>query len=208
MIKNNCIRKSIILVMAFIFAVISNIDASLARGRYPLFKRDIPKAAWVAPYFKIIDSRAREACLMPLRSRIIGGENLELRVWEGNSANRLSGFVIKRQDGNWSAFYIPNTPIVKVRNKTKLQSVTPRSGWDSLINRLSGKGLLTLPDSTQIKGYRNNSDTTFYVFEIGQKNSYRTFMYNNLETQTFSEAKAILEMVNLLKAEFGVNTLR
>jgi len=83
-----------------------------------------------------------------------------------------------------------------------LYEVFPRTDWASLWEKLETLGILTLPDASTLPNVKRFLDGITYIVEINDGGSYRTYMYNDLEHQDFSEAKQMIEIIKTLQDEF------
>lgn len=176
-------------------------DAALAMGeRRP--RLEVPDAAWVPIFFEEIDERAGLAGLPSLRSAVLPGDDLEVRVWVGFGVTMLSGYVIKRSGKRWSAFRIrPAWP--EGLDSYRGLPVTPKSEWESFWGRLDSGGILTLPDSTQVDdtGRFDVHDATSYVVEVNTRGTYRTYMHVNPKLVDYPEAERMGAIIEIIEDE-------
>lgn len=76
-------------------------SAPMAQDKQQL-KLAIPVADWEPIFFRSINERAAAADLKDLRSTVLINDDLEVRVWRGFGVTALTGYVIKREGGQWS----------------------------------------------------------------------------------------------------------
>lgn len=89
----------------------------------------------------------------------------------------LSGIVIQRKEGKWSASELREDAHQKQVETTRLE---PRKSWDHAWATLEEKGLLTLPDfSTLPPSDYAVLDGSSIVVEVFTTGKYRTYMYPN-----------------------------
>ena len=177
--------------------------ARVSQGKKQM-KLDIPNGAWVPEFFKEIDERAKAAKLNDLRSTVLPDGDLEVRVWGGFGILAVQGLIIKRTAGQWSALHLPSIS-PNSANSYRNVPVAPKSGWEPLWKQLVGEGVLTLPDSSQLRDGVSVTDGISYVVEINLNKTYRTYMYGNPQQQKSPEAKQMLQIVHTLSEEFGVH---
>ncbi|HLN98459.1 MAG TPA: hypothetical protein VK208_08370 [Pyrinomonadaceae bacterium] len=171
-------------------------------------KKVEPNAAsgtWEPIFFSAIDERAKIAKLTNLRTAFLSNEDLELRVWIGFGLIPLEGFVISHRGEQWSAIHLrsigPHLP------KSRYQNVlpTPRSGWDHFWRRLTDEGILSLPDSSELKDEVMTRDGESFVVEIKWHDSYRAYHYQNPQSQKWPEAASMIRIAKVILEEFQIN---
>jgi hypothetical protein len=163
-----------------------------------------PNSDWERIYFEEINERARVARLPNLRTLVLPGGDLEVRVWNGFGVSALEGFVMKRSSGKWSAMQLDGIYSGLPRNKYQVKLQIPKSGWKECWKRLVDTGLLTLPDASQLGDEPHVTDGTSYVVEYKVDGNYRTYRYSNPEYHDRDEAKQMLEISNIIYEEFGI----
>jgi len=167
------------------------------------FRLVIPKETWEPIFFKAIDERAALAKLPNLRAIRLSNDDLETRIWIGFGLTALRGFDLNRSAGQWTGIYIQGIrPQLSPREYEKVLAA-PKSGWQSLWQRLSDKGILALPDARAIACEGGALDGVSYVVENNFDNTYRTYMYDNPQFAKCKEAKQIIEIVDTFYDEFG-----
>jgi len=161
----------------------------------------VPDANWERLYFGVINNQTANMGLPDLRSEHLPKGSFEARLWIGFGTRPLQGFIIKKDKEGWSGLHIPpvNSP-----TKDDLKDVSPKSGWEKLWVRLVEEGMLSLPDSSELKGEVFDLDGDSYVIETNADNIYRTYQYSNPELQSWPEAKHVTEISRILFEEFGI----
>lgn len=160
----------------------------------------IPKDTWEPIYFQSINKVTNQAKLKSLRSYFVNGDDLEIRFWSGFGLQPLGGFILKRSNGTWSGLCITEN-FRKEGPPIESRSVTPQQGWDYLWQRLSTYGIMTLPDSSQLKDEARVMDGVSYVVELNHRDQYRTYQYGNPYDQPWPEAIQIQKIAHLLNKE-------
>ncbi len=161
--------------------------------------------AWEPIFFEEINERAKLAKLGNLRRATLPKDDLELRVWIGFGVIPLEGIIIRRRSGRWSALHLRSlTPHLARHNYEKALGV-PKSGWDPLWQHLVREGILTLPDSSELKDDVLVMDGESFVIEVNKGGSYRTYKYSNPDLQKWPEAKRITEIVQTILNEFDIH---
>jgi len=139
----------------------------------------IPNSRWVPIFFKEIDRVTNLAELPELKKVHVNQGDVEVRFWHGFSLAPLEGVIVKRTNGHWSAVHLNANNYFEPQSEdvvvTELKP--PKSGWEAFWRSLVDKGLLTLPDYSEINCEGDGFDSLDYVVEINQDNSYRTYMY-------------------------------
>ncbi len=184
-----------------ILAVLLGFTFVLGNGETAELKRDIPKAPWEPIFFETINQVTRKGGLKPLRAAPLPADSLEVRVWIGFGLSPLQLFSLRRDGSKWKGQHL--TDIIQKTNSVQLRSVTPKSGWDELWKKLVQLDLLTLPDSSTLRGEETVLDGVSYVVEINREGRYRTYQYGNPEYQKWPEAKKIIKIVEMLYDELA-----
>lgn len=165
--------------------------------------KSIPDATWEPIFFKTINKRASEARLPDLRSSVLTGNDLELRMWSGFGLTELRGYLVKRVDGHWSGqLLLPSNS--KRPSAKEIEEITPKSGWEVFWARITQEGLLTLPDSSQLPDGAIDPDGIAYVIEIRNSEGYRTYMYQDPRYKPSPEFQHMSRIVDIFFEEFGV----
>lgn len=154
--------------------------------------------------FEEINKRAKLAKLGNLRRVSLPEDDLELRVWIGFGVIPLEGFVIKRSSGRWLSTHLRSISPRLARRDYQRTLQAPKSGWEPFWQHLTNEGVLTLPDSSELKGEILAADGESFVVEVKRGNSYRTYRYSNPDLQQWPEAKSILGIVQTVLDEFDV----
>ena len=149
-----------------------------------------------------IDRVSRLARLSALKSAKLARNDREVRVWYGFGLILLEGFVIKRNNNQWSAFHLKadgHNPryITKV---ARIQLQVPKSGWEKCWQRLADAGILTLPSGIEEP---DPDDEGFYV-ETMTDGSYRNYEYFSPEYSKAPNAKLMLAIGDIISEEFGL----
>jgi hypothetical protein len=155
-----------------------------------------------ALFAETIRERAEKANLPPLKSKNLSDDDIEFRMWVGFGKKPLEGFVVSRIGGRWGGTFLESINLTTrppYRRELSLQN-----GWEKLWSQLVDAGLLTLPDSSQLKDEVLVNDGTSYVVEVMQGSVYRTYAYMNPDYQKWREAKQMLRMANILYKGFGI----
>ena len=149
-----------------------------------------------------IHERTEKANLPPLKSKNLSGDDIEFRMWVVFGEEPLEGFVVSRIGGRWGGTFLESINLTT--RPPYRRELSPKNGWEKLWSQLVDAGLLTLPDSSQLKDAVEVIDGTSYVVEVRQGSVYRTYAYVNPYYQKWREAKQMLKMANILYKEFGI----
>jgi hypothetical protein len=167
----------------------------------------MPAASWEPIFFRVINRRTGTANLPALRAVSLPDEDLEVRVWVGSfGPYGEDGFILRRSSGRWSGIYLHGISERRPPegNQEQKTPVTPKSGWEKLWQRLTGEGILTLPDAKAIGCQVGGLDSISYVVEANAGGVYRTYMYDNPQDAKCDEAKRVIEISETLYDEFGL----
>jgi hypothetical protein len=176
----------------------------LAAGPAAAQVRDIPDARWEPIYFKSINEFTSRAGWRPLRGQSLGADSIEVRIWIGFGVGPMEVMALRRDGATWSGRY--GRGQVERPGPVSVTVAAPKSSWEALWRRLTGLGILTLPDESSLpkSGAGQSAEMTdgvSYVVEISTDGRYRTYMYGNPDHADWPEARRIVEIIGLLRAE-------
>lgn len=171
-------------------------------------QRVTPVGDWEPIFLKGVDARAAEAGLPSLRTRMLSEGDAEVRVWVGFGINGEDGIVLRRSGGEWSALYLHGMFDKYPPHKYQKALAVPKSGWEAAWGRLSGAGILTLPDASTVQCNTYLKDGTSYVVEINAANTYRTYLYDNPNHAQCDEAKRMMRVGEIIAEEFDLSGFR
>src|SRR5438552_13800836 len=158
-------------------------------------ERDIPKASCHTLFLESINQLATAAGWNSLREATLPAESLEVRAWIGFGLSPLQGYSLRQDGSRWTGRYIIES--FQQTNWVTARDITPKSGWERFWNRLVQLNLLTLPDSSTLRGEEMVMDGVSYVVEINRDGRYRTYEYGNPQEQKWPEAKKIISIVQM-----------
>lgn len=191
------------LVVAFIATFVIGVLAVVGwfyYGKTPSIEICLPSSSWEPIFFKEINRVTDLAKLKPLRKISVRKGDTEVRIWRGFGLSPLEGVILKRYGGIWSALHISADKYLEAENAEVTQLEPPRTGWDSFWVSIVDKGLLTLPDPSEIGCEESGIDGSGYVVEINQDGLYRTYMYSCFEH--CKEATQMNEIGDIIGWEF------
>ena len=137
----------------------------------------LPNAHWEPIFFKLINRTTELAQIGELRKTVVRKGDVEVRFWHGFGLGALEGVVIKRIDGRWSAIHIKADDCCQPESVQFKNLAAPRSGWEPFWRNITDKGLLTLPDPSEINYESGGIDGQGFVVEINRDHVYRTYNY-------------------------------
>jgi|GEM_PF-2533737 len=174
-------------------------------------EREGKRGSWEKIFFgsakdpQTIVGREAMSKLPDLRTYSLPKGDLEIRFWQGFGITYLQGYVFKRTADQWSASYLlPATAEFK-KIGFKMDLRPPRFGWDAWWTKLSMLDILTLPDFESLPGQKATVlDGMSYVVEINQDGHYRTYMYDNPDSQPklWPEVRKMQQIVRFLADQF------
>ncbi len=160
----------------------------------------IPNDAWVRIFFEQINQRANKSGLTSLKDSVMPNGDLEIRFWTGFGFSSLKGFVLKRNQGTWTAFTL--RPMSEQENVAATTSFPePVGGWELFWKRLVEAGVLRLPNAADTDCEGGVYDGECYVVEINTGTAYRTYMYDSPDSAECFEAKKMMEITCLIFGE-------
>lgn len=161
---------------------------------------------------KGVDYGAKEGGLQKLRDFSLPDGDFEIRFWTvANGAGRqgINGIVIKKSGEKWSAF---NVDKMTFRDDitTGNRFVYPKSDWQSLWQKLIDAGILTLPDSSELKNYNGGYilHCSENVVEINKDSIYRVYDYYCPNADEHFESKQLVKIGDILAEEFDIKEIK
>ncbi len=121
--------------------------------------------------------------------------------WRGFGLSPLEGVILKRTNGQWSAFHIKTDNYYEAEKVEVKELQSPKSGWKSFWKNIIDKEILALPDASEIDCDVSIIDGTSYVVEINQDKNYRTYRYSE-GSEKCREAEQMEQMGELIGLEF------
>lgn len=155
----------------------------------------LPNARWEQMFFKEINNATILGGLEDLRKISFGKADVEIRVWRGFSLDPLEGVILKRTNAIWSAVHIKTDKYDEATEARIKRLNKPKSGWESFWKRIEEKGILTLPDASEINCEVGAIDAMSYVVEINQDKTYRTYRYSDGKCNQVKQMEEIGEII-------------
>jgi hypothetical protein len=144
-----------------------------------------------------------------------GFDSLEIRIsygvallYEGQT------IILRKNNSGWTGklYYVKyngyrmHDSLFSLTSKEK--DVTPKSGWNNLMNKLYSSNIMTLKDASEIENYSGScNDGDGVLIEIATKNNYRIYQYPCLslvlKDQDIWQAKNIEKILETLEDEFN-----
>ena len=188
---------SIALLTAFCFGVM----IWFLEDKYQPKQFEIPNASWEKIFFKEINNVTRLSNIQELREKNLLSSNIEIRIWRGFGLSKLEGIIVKRTNQKWSALHIKGNNYTEITETTVTNLNAPKSGWDSFWEKIEERGILTLPDASQIDCEAIIIDGTSYVIETNHQKKYRVYRYNS-EVLKCTEAEKAAKIGEIFAEEF------
>ncbi|MGH9904401.1 MAG: hypothetical protein ACRD8U_02325 [Pyrinomonadaceae bacterium] len=175
----------------------------------------IPNENWVPIFFeatgaasKSINELTKEADLPSLRTVVLLNDDLEIRVWIGFGLQGVDGLVLRRSSNQWSGIHLHGMAERPPFPNSQQKLEAPKSGWETVWQRLTDAGILTLPDAASLLCDPGGKDGTSYVVEINMNRMYRTYMYHDPDYANCNEAKQMMRIGEIIDEEFGLEEFR
>jgi hypothetical protein len=105
---------------------------------------------------------------------------------------------------DWDAFNL--TEKVKIQ---KAETLNPKNGWDSFLNKLFALQITTLPNKDNIPGLEDGwTDGISYNVELATKKQYRFYGYHLPDKFQYKywQAKNMVDILKLVETEFGITS--
>jgi hypothetical protein len=141
-----------------------------------------------------------------LRKHLLPLGDEQVRVWRGFGITNLQGLILQKRAGKWTAVrLIGGIPGTRFKSRKTLYP-DPKSGWPVFWSRAEALGLWSLPDDSTLpdKNRKFVMDGFSDLVELQRGGTYRAYVYDNPELQTWAEAKRMVEINRLLGEEFPV----
>lgn len=181
--------------LAFCFGIIG----WALQDKFQPTKLEIPNAHWEKIFFRGINDVTKLSGLEELRKTNHFTNDLEIRIWR--VSDEAEAIIIKRIGETWSAIYIKSDSYTESTESTVTKLNAPKSGWNSLWNKIEASGVLTLPDASQINCSVAQIDGMGYVVETSYQKKYRTYMYS-MSSLKCDEAKKLERIGDIITEEF------
>lgn len=162
---------------------------------------------WEPLYFREIKNRIEGTEVKNLRDQEISPNSREVRIWIGFSHDVLEGLIFTQTEDIWAGRYLPSIGRTSNIPKSSQPLPVPKNGWNPLWDNLEKLGIYSLADALDIGVDNVYPDATSVVVEIKTHKSYRAYKYSGFTTSERSEPKKMLEIVNILSNEFGLELL-
>jgi hypothetical protein len=197
----------VVLLVAFFVSCSGQTNSSTT------FKKEIP--VWyngeLDPYYQ---STQKNATLLKIDSLQDGFDSLQIRIWYDYALLSIGDLlIIKRSNAGWTAIsYSLERDLDKpdsIRRLTveKTDTLKPKNGWDSFLNRLFALQITTLPNMDSIPGLQDDwTDGVTYCVEIATKKQYRFYSYHLPDKfqDKYWQAKNMVDILKLIQTELQV----
>ncbi len=87
--------------------------------------------------------------------------------------------MIRRTANEWSAALIRTDNYTDIKKAELIQLNRPKDGWQVFWSRIVDKGVLDLPDASELDCPSRSFDALNHVVEINFNSAYRTYHYSN-----------------------------
>jgi hypothetical protein len=200
--------KKIIWIISFTLLVLNcNLKNNLNAFEASDSARNNNHKFWEKLVFEEVKQRLDKTKIIPLKSKELDSDSIEIRVWVGFDRSPLRGLILKRTGQESEGVYIP--PIREVSSSANAPYLLhhPKSGWDDLWEKLEELEIKTLPDWTEIGMEPDYTDTRIAVIEIKTSDSYKTYMsfgFNTPKELERKQVRHVYEILDVMSNEFGV----
>jgi hypothetical protein len=179
------------------------------------FKKEIPTWENGEPdlFYKLTQQKVKQLKIDTLQS---GYDSLQIRIWYDYSLMSLRKLlIIKRTNATWTATAYTLTVDWDASNLTekvktqKAETLNPKNGWDSFLNKLFALQIMTLPNMDNISGLEDGwTDGISYNVEVATKKQYRFYGYHLPDKfqDKYWQAKNMVDILKLVETEFGITS--
>lgn len=136
----------------------------------------------------------------------------QIRIWYSHAfLDRIPVVSLKQsKTGEWSGelfliiWNFDKTP--PVAQEIRRKKLIPKTNWDSLIGRLEGLQIFSLPDMDKIEGFEGMLDGSSYTIQIEKNDTCRNYAYSSPDyfQNEFWQAKSMVQILDEVKDELGV----
>lgn len=166
---------------------------------------------------KFINEESKYYGLPSLINKNLPEDDFEIRVWRfATFGEKHLAFVLKKSSGHYSAELVQRTIAKKYLNKgskvpmkySRRKLSSPKSGWESLWQRLVDNEILTLPMGSEVSSALSKycNDCWSYIVEIRIENKYRVYDYFAPEdAKNIREAQQMIKIINIISEEFDLD---
>jgi hypothetical protein len=179
------------------------------------FKKEIP--VWyngeLDPYYQFVQKKAIQLKIDTLQG---GFDSLQIRIWYDYALLTISDLlIIKRSNATWTAIsYSLEQDLDKPDSTRRLRvektdTLKPKNGWNSFLNRLFALQIATLPTMDSIPGLQDDwADGVTYCVEVATKKQYRFYSYHLPDKfqDKYWQAKSMVDILKLVQAELRVSS--
>jgi hypothetical protein len=179
------------------------------------FKKEIPTWENGEPdlFYKLTQQKVKQLKIDTLQS---GYDSLQIRIWYDYSLMSLRKLlIIKRTNATWTATAYTLTVDWDASNLTekvktqKAETLNPKNGWDSFLNKLFALQIMTHPNMDNISGLEDGwTDGISYNVEVATKKQYRFYGYHLPDKfqDKYWQAKNMVDILKLVETEFGITS--
>lgn len=177
------------------------------------FKKEIPTWKNGEPdlFYNLTQQKVKQLKIDTLQS---GYDSLQIRIWYDYSLMTLRKLlIIKRTNSAWTATAYTMTVDWDASNltekvKTKnVETLNPKNGWNSFLNKLFALQITTLPNMDNIPGLEDGwTDGISYNIEVATKKQYRFYGYHLPDKfqDKYWQAKNMVDILKLVETQFGI----
>lgn len=221
------LKSAILLVLIFFLASCYEMPQDIEVSTKPIptptlteFER-IKREKYVEQVKKDVEESIKEEStfygLSKLSEKNFANEDLEIRLWRFSAfGDRDLVFVLTRIKEIWSAKIVQRMIDQKIilsniSNKIRYAKFferkleNPKSGWDSLLQKLIKEDILTLPDGSEVN-VEPMPDGWSFTVETKVENKYRAYSYNGPEVfEEIIEAQQMVKIISIISEEFNLD---
>jgi len=198
----------VLIISFFIFFIIQKGLFSYNKSTLTLSsKQELEEKPWEKIFSELTNERLGEINYSSLKEKPIISDSKEIRLWIIDGSP-LRGIILEKNISNWKAIQIPPKNTRKYNINLPVELPDPKSGWDSLIEKLDSLNLEKLPDMSELDIGFHGYDATSVVIEIKNSDGYRNYMYRGLNFDRIAKMeypKKVKDICLLLSEEFGID---
>lgn len=176
------------------------------------FKKEIPTSdnGETDLFYQFIQQKVKQLKVDSLQN---GFDSLQIRIWYDYALLSISDLVvIKQNNAAWTTISYSLTKDWDAPDSSgilraeKIDTLIPKNGWDSFLERLFALQITTLPNMDSIPGLQDDwVDGVTYCVEVATKKQYRFYSYHLPDKfqDKYWQAKNMVDVLKLIQTELG-----
>lgn len=157
---------------------------------------------WERIYFPAINERLKNAQIEKLEDVVVPSDSMEIRIWTGFDGSPLRGLILRKQNAQSSAEFLPPSDSSNTAETKPL--LLSAQDWDRLWNDLDRTRIMNLNDPMDVAGI----DEGTVVIEVKSYDSYKNGKFSGVNSKKGEPYVRVREFCEAISQEFGVDFLK